>query len=1199
MKDEDKTKDQLIAELAALRKVQMEGESNQAPLKTTLEVSELLSVLDLCSDALVVYDTDLRYTYINHRAAEYLGTVPDSIIGKTNRDLPGAGADAIEPHIRKVFDTGSPVLTIHEIPLSQGIRLFETNYDPVFDPDGKVAHVVGASRDVTEDKVRAQKLAAVVEEQTRALRAADERYRAMFAHMTTGVAVYRPVDDGNDFIFEDFNEAAERITRVSRQDVVGKRLLEKFPNMDTFGLFAALQRAHRTGEPEHLPAAYYEDPVRKGRRENFVYKLPGGEIVAIFSDITARMEAEESLRESEERYRALVENLPSGILVVQDDRYVFSNPQAAELLGYSHPDLVKGLAFEDTIAEPYKDVIRERKSQVLSGTANEPAEIEVVRPDGTTISVETTSVPIMHEGQPAALIIGRDISERKRWQDSLKAGELKYRKLFDSSPVGIISVDENGTILDVNNKLLEILGSPSAEATKTINMLDFEPLKQAGISDAFRRCMNGTQSLTLEVPYTSKWGRVSELRFILTPMPDEEGYGRRCQAVIEDITDRKRAEAALLESEKRYRDLYSMVRLMCDNVPDLIWAKDMDGRFVFVNRAMCQKLLFADNTDEPIGKTDMFFAERERMRHPEDKDHHTFGEICVDSDKIVKETRTQGRFEEFGNVGGKLLYLDVSKAPFWNEQGEMIGTVGCGKDVTKEMRLREQRRCAQIALEMSEERHRAVVENALEGIFVVQDGRCVFANRRALEGMEFSLEELGGRYFLDFVHPDDRMMVAENYRRRLAGEEHTNEYEVRVITKSGAAVWTEVKVVDIDWSGSSAVLAFASDISDRKKAEEIALAAERLKAIGELSAGVAHNFNNLLQIILGCSQLALTDLELGSLWQARKNLEQIVESSKFGARTVKRLQDFARIRRGSLADRGQVFDAAGTVTEAIEMSKPWWKTRPEKDGIKIELNRYVRKGCFVKGNENELFEVFVNLIKNAAEALPDGGEIRVRTGLEDDWAVVTVTDNGVGISETNLTRVFEPFWTTKGYRGTGMGLAGSYGIIQHHNGEISVESTLGQGSSFTVRLPLTTERPKPNNSPHKEDPAFRLRILIADDIPAVVKQLENGLKSYGQTVYSASSGREAIDIFTGSPVDAIVCDLAMPEMNGRQVARTITEICDQKGIPKPFFILLTGWGGQLDDKAGMQADGIDVILEKPVDMPQLIEALETLGASAP
>lgn len=169
--------------------------------------------------------------------------------------------------------------------------------------------------------------------------------------------------------------------------------------------------------------------------------------------------------------------------------------------------------------------------------------------------------------------------------------------------------------------------------------------------------------------------------------------GRKVRVTaIMDVTGRKRVEETLRESEARYKSLYQMIRLMCDNVPDLIWAKDLEKRFIFANKAICNRLLNAKDSKEAIGKTDMYFAERERSLHRDQPDWHNFGEICADSDLVVLSSRRPERFIEFGNALGQFLYLDVHKAPFLDENGNMIGTVGCGREVTREKQLEEQQK---------------------------------------------------------------------------------------------------------------------------------------------------------------------------------------------------------------------------------------------------------------------------------------------------------------------------------------------------------------------------------------------------------------------------------------------------------------------------------------------------------------------------
>ncbi len=387
------------------------------------------------------------------------------------------------------------------------------------------------------------------------------------------------------------------------------------------------------------------------------------------------------------------------------------------------------------------------------------------------------------------------------------------------------------------------------------------------------------------------------------------------------------------------------------------------------------------------------------------------------------------------------------------------------------------------------------------------------------------------------------------------------------------------------------VIEYCLDVTDRKRAEQLLLRSERLKAIGDLASGVAHNFNNLLQIVLGSAELALRSLEAGESSKARKDLERIVESSLQGSHTVRRLQDFVRIRSRNGVEAGNIFDIAGTVRNAIQMSRPLWQTKPEREGIKISLASDLQSGCLVQGLEAELFDVVMNLIQNAAEALPKGGEIRISASVEDGSVVIRVRDNGIGISKDDLGTVFEPFHTTKGPQVIGMGLACSLGIVKQHLGEISVESAEGRGSEFIVKLPLARVPADEKESADKRHLMPMLRLLIVDDVEAVATVLGDGLSELGQTIFTASSGIEAIEIFKTTPVDLVLCDLGMPAMNGWQVASAIKSICAEKGMPKTPFVLITGWDREATEDSMAAQSGVDVIVQKPIDILELLEVI--------
>ena len=379
----------------------------------------------------------------------------------------------------------------------------------------------------------------------------------------------------------------------------------------------------------------------------------------------------------------------------------------------------------------------------------------------------------------------------------------------------------------------------------------------------------------------------------------------------------------------------------------------------------------------------------------------------------------------------------------------------------------------------------------------------------------------------------------------------------------------------------------ATDITEFKQQEEMLRQSERYKAVADLAAGVSHNFNNLLQIIVGGTELALSDLEVGNYKSIKESLEQILESSKFGAETVRRLQSFAGLRVDSRELMEEVFDVSNLVSQAVEMTKPWWKHAPEKDGKSISLIYKVNPGCLVRAKKDEIFDVLINLIKNAAEALPNGGDITIDTRVVEQSVILKVQDTGTGIGEEDLQRVFNPFYTDKAEAGRGLGLATSQRTIDLHGGQIKFESREGGGTICTVSLPLAEPETGLDLSENVGASDLKLNILVIDDMPHILNTLSKGLLRLKQTVHTALSGEEGIRSFKDNRPDVVICDLGMPEMNGWQVGKAIKAFCENEGFEKPIFILITGWAGQSGEKDMMAECGVDLCIEKPIDIRKL------------
>jgi len=283
-----------------------------------------------------------------------------------------------------------------------------------------------------------------------------------------------------------------------------------------------------------------------------------------------------------------------------------------------------------------------------------------------------------------------DVTEIRNLIKALNRSEKNYKLLQDNVPIGLYQSTPDGQFIYVNKWFAKILNysSPEELSKKKVRDLYADPDQRKKMINELNTTgeMPDTEVLLKRKDGSTIWAIVSA-----RTVYDEQKKAKNYDGYVYNITTRKLALDQLKESEEKYKSLYSLFRLTADNVSDMIWAKDLNKKYIFTNKAFCDKLLVAKNTEEPIGKTDLFFAKRERVKHPDDPNWHTFGEICADSDDLVIKSNKPARFDEFGNVKGEFLFLDVYKAPLLDEQGNMIGTVGSARDVTLQKQLENEK----------------------------------------------------------------------------------------------------------------------------------------------------------------------------------------------------------------------------------------------------------------------------------------------------------------------------------------------------------------------------------------------------------------------------------------------------------------------------------------------------------------------------
>lgn len=361
--------------------------------------------------------------------------------------------------------------------------------------------------------------------------------------------------------------------------------------------------------------------------------------------------------------------------------------------------------------------------------------------------------------------------------------------------------------------------------------------------------------------------------------------------------------------------------------------------------------------------------------------------------------------------------------------------------------------------------------------------------------------------------------------------------------------------------------------------------AEKMRALGELASGMAHEFNNSLCGVLGFLELTLLERGLDST--SRSYLESARTCALDATQTVRRVQDFARNQRD--VQNLQRLDANELVRQTLELARHKWEDLTHVRGTPIEVEMQTEASGKVAGCPTELREVLTNLIFNAVDAMPAGGTLGVRTWSTASDVFLAVSDTGVGISPAVRQRLFEPFFTTKGERGNGLGLSVVFGIVRRHQGEITVESQPGQGSTFTVRLPLVAENLEPDDSLAEEQsgasPTVGMRVLVIEDDDKVRDFLNKGLTLLGHRPCLTAEGQEGLAALDAERFDVVLTDLGLPGISGEELARRIS----LRPSPPPV-IVLTGWADQIRSENWRMA-GVTSVLGKPVALDALADAL--------
>ena len=601
------------------------------------------------------------------------------------------------------------------------------------------------------------------------------------------------------------------------------------------------------------------------------------------------------------------------------------------------------------------------------------------------------------------------------------------------------------------------------------------------------------------------------------------------------------------------------LRDMLERSPLRFFRIGPDGRPLFANPAMLR--MVGAESHEQLRRIDTDSSVRERATH-----------------------RVEGRARWLRPDGS---HVDVYETlqPIYDVGGRLLYYEGFAEDVTGQRR-------EQAAHQRLELRYQRVVDHIRDALLMDDiDGNVVFANRAFLELFGLERSELDGLVLEDYVAPEWRQELRDRHDRRVRGEDVPRMFEYVGIRKDGTRMDIEVSVVEIVEDGRLVgTQSVIRDITDRKVLERRSAQARRMEALGQLAGGVAHDFNNILTALLHYPSLIAGELPPDSVGHAY--LDEVRDAVERAVALTRQLLTFSRKQ----AIQPKPLYVGETLLALLPMLRRLL-------GETFELH-YAPKGSVgpVLTDPSQLEQIVLNLVVNARDAMPSGGTITIALEVEQvdepeadalelapgRYAVIQVSDEGQGIAPDVLPRIYAPFFTTKPTgRGTGLGLATVLAAVQRASGHIAAQSELGQGTTFTVRLPITDRSPSPTTTTHAAEQRLPpATILLVEDsaVPRAVLQMMLG--RLGQSVVTAHDGAEALAVLAerGSSIDAVVSDLVMPNVNGLELAQEIRRT--RPGLP---ILLISGYApGDLP----AEVEEIDLpVLGKPFTLQALSEKL--------
>jgi len=957
------------------------------------------------------------------------------------------------------------------------------------------------------------------------------------------------------------------------------------------------------------------------------------------TQIFERERAEAAARESQRLLQAVAYNSPAVIYIKdREGHYLLINRRFEELFHLT-ADNMAGKTDYDLFPKEIADALRRVDQSVMEAEKALEAE-ELVPLEDELHTFFSVKAPLRDAAGNFYAICGvsTDITVRKRAEEALRESEERTRAIVDTALDGIIAMDREGRIVEFNSAAEAVFGHPRAAVMgRPLSDVIIPPgLREKHIEGLARFHATGEAPVLgrrLELAGMRADGTNFPIELSITRMPGKSSA--MFTGFIRDITAEREATKAAKESWEQYRAL-------AESIPHLIWTSNPGGECDYLSRQ------WFEYTGKPVAEQlSLGWAE---SIHPEDREHarRSWAEAVASGKTLdfkFRIRRADGAYRWFRSIA----------VPMRDEAGHIVKWFGTNSDFEDYSKTQERLQAQLGWLSLLDQITRSIGERLdLGSVFQVvlrtlednlpTDFGCVCLYDPATKMLTVSRSQAGDEALASRIGliKNTKFAIGQTGLAHCVEGHLVYEHDTRgstlflskLLAEAGlysvvlAPLLSESQVFGVLVAGRRRPNGFVSGECEflRQLSEHVALAAhqaemyaalqqayddlrrtqesvmeqERLRTLGQMASGIAHDINNALSPVALYTE-SLLEHEQGLNARTREYLETTQRAVSDVAQTVGRMREFYRRRETQLVLAA--VDVNAVTRQVLDLTRARWSDMPQQRGIVIDLHTELAPDLPpMAGIESEIREALTNLIFNAVDAMPDGGTLTLRTLLGEvtksgvpERVQVEVTDTGIGMDEETRRRCLEPFFSTKGERGTGLGLAMVYGIAQRHNAELSLESAVGRGTTVRLSLPVhvSLSGGDSSGSSDRHTPAERLKVLTVDDDPLILKSLRAALEAEGHSVTTATGGREGIDALQAAaerndPFALVITDLGMPYVDGRKVASAAKMACRTTPV-----ILLTGWGQRLAAEEDIPPN-VDRVLDKPPRLQQLRAALAEL-----